>query len=75
MKAFVIFQFAYFWLVWLCQSRKLNNKIDNLHERPLRLVYLKEKKSTFEELLLRHQAGFVQTSKHHFQVPRWDAPR
>ena len=31
-------------------NRELNNKINRIHERPLRIVY-KDKKSTFNELL------------------------
>ena len=43
-------QFSYCPLVWMCHSRTLNNKINNLHERALRLVY-DDRQSTFEELL------------------------
>ena len=42
--------FSYCPLVWMCHSRTLNNKINNLHERTLRLVY-DDRQSTFEELL------------------------
>ena len=50
MKAFIMSQFSYCPLVWMCHSRTLNNKINNLHERALRLVY-DDRQSTFEELL------------------------
>ena len=50
MKAFVISQFSYGPLVWMRHSRTLNNKINKLHERTLRLVY-DDRQSTFEELL------------------------
>ena len=43
-------QFSYCPLVWMCHSRKLNNKINKLHERALWLVY-DDRQSTFEELL------------------------
>ena len=43
-------QFSYCPLVWMCHSRTLNNKINKLHERALRLVY-DDRQSTFEELL------------------------
>ena len=50
MKAFIMSQFSYCSLVWMCNSRILNNKINKLHERALRLVY-DDRQSTFEELL------------------------
>ena len=39
MKSFIISQFSYCPLVWMCHSRTLNNKINKLHERVLRVVY------------------------------------
>ena len=50
MKAFIMSQFSYCPLVWMCHSRTLNNKINKLHERALRLAY-DDRHSTFEELL------------------------
>ena len=32
MKAFIMSQFSYCPLVWICHSRTLNNKINKLHE-------------------------------------------
>ena len=52
MKAFVVSQFNYCPLLWMFHSRKLNNKINKLHERALRIVY-KEDYSTFNDLLAR----------------------
>ena len=49
-KAFILSQFSYCPLVWMCHSRTLNNKINKLHEMALRLVY-DDKQSTCEELL------------------------
>ena len=43
-------RFSYCPLVWMCHSRTLNNKINKLHERALRLVY-DDRQSTLEELL------------------------
>ena len=43
-------KFSYCPLVWMCHSRKLNNKIYKLHERALQLVY-DDRQSTFKELL------------------------
>ena len=50
MKAFIMLQFGYFHLVWMCHSRTLNNKINKLHESALRLAY-DDRQSTFEEML------------------------
>ena len=49
-KSFIISQFNYCPIVWMCHGRGLNNKINNLHERALRTVY-QDKKSSFETLL------------------------
>ena len=50
MKSFIMSQFSYCSLVWLCLGRTLNNKINKLYERALRLVY-DDRQPTFEELL------------------------
>ena len=52
MKAFIESQFCYCPLVWMFHSRTLNNRINRLHERSLRLVY-KDYKLTFDELLCK----------------------
>ena len=39
LKAFIESQFGYCPLVWMFHSRTLNNRINRLHERALRLVY------------------------------------
>ena len=39
MKVFIESQFGYCPLIWMFHSRKLNNKINRLHQRALRLVY------------------------------------
>ena len=50
MKSFIHSQFGYCPLVWMFHSRKLNNRINKIHERSLRIVY-DDSKSTFRELL------------------------
>ena len=50
MKGFLMAQFSYCTLVWMCHSRSLNNKITKFHEGTLRLVD-NDRQSTFEELL------------------------
>ena len=50
MNAFFNAQFSYCPLTWMFHSRKLNNKINKLHERCLRIVY-NNNTSTYDELL------------------------
>ena len=50
MKTFIESQFNYCPLIWMCHSRILNNKINKLHERALRVVY-KDDELTFQQLL------------------------
>ena len=52
MKSFIESQFGYCPLVWMFHSRTLNNKINKLHERALRLVY-KDYNLSFGELLIK----------------------
>ena len=49
-NAFFYSQFNHCQLVWMCHNRTINNKINRLHERCLRLIY-NYKKSSFEDLL------------------------
>ena len=49
-KAFIESQFGYCPLIWIFHSRTLNNKINKLHERSLRLAY-SDPVSSFLELL------------------------
>ena len=53
--AFIESQFNHCPLVWMFHSRTLNNKINKLHERALRLVY-KDKSLTFKQLLEKDQS-------------------
>ena len=50
MKTFIMSHFGYCPLVWMMHSRSLNNRINRIHERALRLVY-KDEVSSFSELL------------------------
>ena len=52
MKTFINSQFGDCPLVWMLHSRSLNNKINKIQERALRLVY-NDNRSTFEELLIK----------------------
>ena len=49
MKAFITSQFSYCPLIWMFHSRNLNNKINRIHERALKLVY--QNNLSFSELL------------------------
>ena len=55
MNAFIESQFSYCPLIWMFRSRTLNSRINNLHERALRLVY-KDQISSFEQLLQRDKS-------------------
>ena len=55
MKSFILSQFGYCPLVWMFHSRKLNNRINRIHERALRLVY-EDSQSTFMELLKKDES-------------------
>ena len=48
MKAFITSQFSYCPLIWMFHSCSLNNKINRIHERALRLVY--QNNLSFSEL-------------------------
>ena len=50
MKSFVTSQVGYCPLIWKFHSRRLNNKINSIHERALRITY-QDQISTFQELL------------------------
>ena len=63
MKAFITSHFSYCPLVWMFHSREINNKINRIHERSLRLVY-SDKTSTFKELLDNNKS----VSVHHKNI-------
>ena len=52
LKAFIESQFQYCPLIWMFHSRTLNNRINRLHKRALKLVY-KEPNLTFKQLLIK----------------------
>ena len=55
MKTFVESRFSYWPLIWMFHSRTINNKINRLHERTLRIVY-SDFKSSFEGLLMKNNS-------------------
>ena len=62
-KTFVESQFSYCPLVWMFCSRKMNRRINHIHERALRLVY-HDYTTTFEDLLKRDKS----VSIHHRNI-------
>ena len=60
MKAFITSQFQYCPLIWMFHSRQLNQKINKIQERALRITY-KETESTFSELLQKDCAVTIHT--------------
>ena len=60
MRAFVMSQFQYCQLAWMFHSRYLNNKINKIHERALRIAY-KDYDSSFDVLLERDKAVTIHT--------------
>ena len=65
MNAFITSQFGYCPLIWMCHSRKLNTRINNIHERVLRIVF-QDKNTSFNELLIK--AGSVKIHDRNVQV-------
>ena len=55
MKSYIFSQFNYCPLVWMCHSRSLNNKINRIQERALRIVY-RDYMSSFKELLQKDKS-------------------
>ena len=54
-NAFIKSQFGYCPLVWMFHGRNANNKINNIHERALRIVY-KDYTNSFEYLLKQEKS-------------------
>ena len=55
MNSFAICHFSYCPVVWMFHSRKLNARINRLHEKALRVVY-RDFDSSFKELLRRESS-------------------
>ena len=56
MNGFITSQFSYCPLVWMFNSRTLNNRINKIHKKALRLVYKNETFSSFDDLLKRDKS-------------------
>ena len=55
MKSFITSQFNYCPIIWMCHSRSLNNKVNHIHERAIRVVY-QDFPSSFSDLFVRHNS-------------------
>ena len=55
MKSFIESQFGYCSLIWMLHSRGLNNKINCIPERALRITY-NDKSSSYSELLTKDRS-------------------
>ena len=51
MNAFITSQFSYCPLVWMPHSRTMNNRINKIHKKALRLGYKDETKFSFDDVL------------------------
>ena len=58
MNSFISSQFGYCPLVWMFHSRGLNNRMNRIHERSLRMVY-QDYKSSLEDLLEKDESFTV----------------
>ena len=58
MKTFIESQFNYCPLIWMLHSRTINNKINRLHEKALRIVY-SGFRSSIEGLLMKDNSFSV----------------
>ena len=57
-KSFIIPRFNYCPIFWMCHERGLTNKINNIDETVLRIVY-QDQKSSFETLLKPDKSTFM----------------
>ena len=60
MNAFFEAQFSYCPLVWMCNSRSMNNKINRPHERYLWVIY-NDKTSSFADFLAKDRSVTMHT--------------
>ena len=58
LNSFITSHFSYCAIVWIFHSRKLNERINHIHERALRIVY-KDFNSSFQELLIKDNSSNI----------------
>ena len=54
---FLTSYFSYYPLVWIFHSRRLNNRIDHIHERVLKIIYQDYNSSFMKELLRKDSSS------------------
>ena len=57
-KSFVMSQFGYCLVIWMFHSRLLDNRINSIHERALRITY-QDHIATFQELLNKDNSASI----------------
>ena len=62
LNSFIASHFSYCPIVWMLHSRKLNERINHIHERVLRIVY-KDFNSSFQELLIKDNSSNIHHRK------------
>ena len=79
MKAFIASEFGFCPLVWIFHSRKLNSRVNKLHERALRMAY-QDYASSFTELVEKdnsttiHNRNIQLLATELFNVMNWLSP-
>ena len=79
MKSFITTRFGYCPLIWMFHSRRLNNKINSIHKRVLRITY-QDHISAFQKLLhkdnsvLLHHRNLQTLATEMFKIPRGLSP-
>ena len=58
MRSFIMSQFSYCPLIWMFHDRHINAKINQIHERALRIAY-QDHTSSFEELLITDKSASI----------------
>ena len=56
MNDFITSQFSYCPLVWMSHSRTMNNRINKIHEKALRVVYKDEANLSLDDLLKKNKS-------------------
>ena len=59
-NSFITSQFSYSPLIWMFHSRRMEHRINKIHERALRLIYPSDSKLTFKELLKKQTVSIHQ---------------
>ena len=67
-NAFITSQFSNCLIVWVFHSRTLNNQINKIHEKLLRLAYKNETFSSFDDLLKRDKSVSIHQKNLQIQI-------